>query len=187
MRNNVGVHNMSAVKVLRYDRNCYMAEVTGSKSSLVVRIGSTHLPAGYTSADIKAQGNGYRVWSKQEAHPNPSTTLPAAVPHGAYQPGRMGYQRRREDDQRRQYIHRPQCEHSKADDSNYGFFSFVTALGTTGSASEWDAVINASDRYGATSKDRPISPNKPSKMKVFYGGADASSAYSWAALPAHTP
>ena len=71
----------------------------------------------------------------------------------------------------------------KADDSNYGFFSFVTALGTTGSASEWDAVINASDRYGATSKDEPISPNKPSKMKVFYGGADASSAYSWAALP----
>ncbi len=92
MRNNVGVHNMSAVKVLRYDRNCYMAEVTGSKSSLVVRIGSdSSTPAGYTSADIKAQGNGYCVWSKQEAHPNPSTTLPAAVLHGAYQPGRMGY------------------------------------------------------------------------------------------------
>ncbi len=64
VRNAVGVHNMSAVNVLRTDRNCYMAEVTGSKGKLVVRIGNEGSPSGYTSADIKASGTGYCVWSK---------------------------------------------------------------------------------------------------------------------------
>lgn len=185
VRNNVGVHNMSAVKVLRYDRNCYMAEVTGSKGSLVVRIGSdSSTPSGYTSADIKAQGNGYCVWSKQGGSSEPGDNAPEQlylmghISQGAWATN-AGVKMTKDGSTFTAH----NVNIVKADDSNYGFFSFVTALGTTGSASEWDAVINASDRYGATSKDEPISPNKPSKMKVFYGGADASSAYSWAALP----
>lgn len=65
VRNAVGVSNTSAVRVLRADRNCYMAEVTGSKGKLVVKIGSAQVsPDGYTNADIKASGTDYCVWAK---------------------------------------------------------------------------------------------------------------------------
>lgn len=65
VRNSVGVHNNSAVKVLRTDASCYMAEVTGSKGKLVVKIGSAMVsPDGYANSDIKATGNDYCVWAK---------------------------------------------------------------------------------------------------------------------------
>lgn len=67
IRNSVGIHNMSEVNVLKSTRDCYLAEVTGSKGSLVVRIGSANdVPAGFTSDDIKASGTGYCIWSKTE-------------------------------------------------------------------------------------------------------------------------
>lgn len=67
IRNAVGVHNQSAVKVLKSQRDCYMAEVTGTKGKLVVKIGaSMDSPSGYTNSDIKATGNGYCVWSKTD-------------------------------------------------------------------------------------------------------------------------
>lgn len=65
VRNAVGVHNMSEVNVLKTAKDCYMAEVTGSKGKLVVRIGaSTEAPDGYTDADVRASGKLYKVWSK---------------------------------------------------------------------------------------------------------------------------
>lgn len=65
IRNGVGLHNNSPVKVLRSDRSCYMAEVTGTRGKLVVKIGSAMVsPDGYTDADIKATGNGYCVWTR---------------------------------------------------------------------------------------------------------------------------
>lgn len=65
IRNACGVHNQSAVKVLRSSRDCYMAEVYGKKGTLVVKIGSSmDSPAGYSNSDIKATGNGYCVWTK---------------------------------------------------------------------------------------------------------------------------
>ena len=64
IRNAVGIHNMSAVKVLRSARDCYMAEVTGSKGKAVIKIGSAMVsPDGYTNADIKASGTDYCVWT----------------------------------------------------------------------------------------------------------------------------
>ncbi len=67
IRNSVGIHNMSAVNVLKSSRDCYLAEVTGSKGSLVVRIGtSSDTPADYTDSDIKASGTGYCIWTKTE-------------------------------------------------------------------------------------------------------------------------
>lgn len=66
VRNACGIHNQSAVKVLKSTSNCYMAEVTGSKGTLVVKIGSDMAsPSGYSNSDIKAMGNDYCVWSKQ--------------------------------------------------------------------------------------------------------------------------
>lgn len=65
IRNAVGVHNMSTVNVLKTSTNCYMAEVTGTNGTLVVRIGSsTDSPSGYTADDIKASGTNYCVWTK---------------------------------------------------------------------------------------------------------------------------
>ena len=67
IRNAVGVHNNSAVNVLRSTKDCYMAEVTGSKGKLVVKIGSAMVsPSGYTDSDIKATGTGYCIWTKTD-------------------------------------------------------------------------------------------------------------------------
>ncbi|MDE6310763.1 MAG: starch-binding protein [Muribaculaceae bacterium] len=60
-----GVHNLSTVRVLKVSRDCYMAEVTGKKGTLAVKIGSSmDSPAGYSNSDIKASGNGYCMWVK---------------------------------------------------------------------------------------------------------------------------
>lgn len=67
IRNEVGVHNMSAVKVLQTTRDCYMAEVTGTNGKLVVKIGSAMVsPSGYTDSQIKASGTDYCVWTTTE-------------------------------------------------------------------------------------------------------------------------
>lgn len=36
------------------------------------------------------------------------------------------------------------------------YFSFTTALGTTGDGAEWNDIINLSDRYGASTSDEPV-------------------------------
>ena len=75
VRNAVGVHNLSAVKVLKLQKDCYMAEVTGSKGKLVVKIGSASVtPDGYTNDDIKASGTNYCVWTKMGGIDTPDPT-----------------------------------------------------------------------------------------------------------------
>lgn len=65
VRNAVGVHNCSRVRVIDSKKDLYIAEVTGTKGKLVVKIGPAMVtPDGYTDADIKACGNDYCVWSK---------------------------------------------------------------------------------------------------------------------------
>lgn len=76
VRNAVGVHNQSAVKVLQSSGNCYMAEVTGKRGKLVVKIGSAMAsPSGYSDSDIVAVGKDYCVWTKAstEIPDNPKT------------------------------------------------------------------------------------------------------------------
>lgn len=64
-RNGVGIHNCSAVKVLEVNSNCYVAEVTGTKGKLWIKLGSSSKTAGsgYTK---KAAGNGYEIWTTGE-------------------------------------------------------------------------------------------------------------------------
>ncbi len=65
IRNSVGLHNNSAVNVLQTNSSCYMAEVTGSKGKLVVKIGPAMVsPSGYTDSDIVASGDDYCIWTK---------------------------------------------------------------------------------------------------------------------------
>lgn len=67
IRNAVGLHNNSAVRVLRSTKDCYMAEVTGSKGKVVIKIGSALVsPDGYSNSDIKTSGNDYCVWTKTD-------------------------------------------------------------------------------------------------------------------------
>ncbi|MDE6296081.1 MAG: starch-binding protein, partial [Muribaculaceae bacterium] len=86
IRNAVGVHNQSGVKVLQLSRDCYMAEVYGSKGTLVVKIGGAMAsPAGYTNADIKASGDGYCVWTKASiGGGNTSTDIPTGESFKVY-------------------------------------------------------------------------------------------------------
>ena len=73
VRNACGITNTSSVRVLKAASNCYMAEVTGAKGKLVVKIGSAmESPSGYTNSDIKASGKDYCIWSKVGVNPNPN-------------------------------------------------------------------------------------------------------------------
>lgn len=67
IRNSVGIHNNSAVNVIKSSRDCYMAEVTGKNGKAVVKIGSSMdnpNSLGYSDRDIKASGTNYCVWTK---------------------------------------------------------------------------------------------------------------------------
>lgn len=79
VRNACGIHNQSSVKVLKSTRDCYMAEVTGTKGTLVVKIGGAmESPAGYSNSDIRATGTDYCVWS----HTSGGTHVDPPIPSG---------------------------------------------------------------------------------------------------------
>lgn len=195
IRKSAGIANTSAVTVLKSTTNCYMAEITGRVGKVVVRIGSaTDTPAGYTSADIKASGTGYCVWTKVDVNfdrengsDNPD--IPIEVPEKLYLMGNLpqgswktnvGIPMERSGNT---YCASYVTIADSGEGKNLGFFSFVTALGTSGASTEWDAVINNGDRYGAESKDLKVSVGSPVKVERFYAGVNASSAYSWAITP----
>lgn len=82
IRNAAGLHNQSAVSVLKSSRDCYMAEVTGTKGKVVVKIGSAMVsPNGYSDSDIKASGSDYCVWTKVDVQggggDDPQPEMPA--------------------------------------------------------------------------------------------------------------
>lgn len=64
-RNGVGINNTSTVNVLEHNGACYVAEVTGTKGKLFIKMGnsSRNPGSGYTK---KASGNGYEIWTTSE-------------------------------------------------------------------------------------------------------------------------
>lgn len=64
-RRGAGITNTSAVRVLESNGGCYVAEVTGTKGKLFIKMGnSSKTPGdGYTK---KASGNGYEIWTTSE-------------------------------------------------------------------------------------------------------------------------
>ena len=187
VRRAVGVHCESAVEVLKTSRDCYMARVKGSKGELVVRIGSaTDTPAGYTEADVKASGTLYRVWTKtnvdggeQGGGDDPVVTVPSALyvlgnlKEAEWAPAAAKPLTRKGNSYIIEGIEIVAPKEKPT--STVGYFSFITARG-----SSWNEV-NGSDRWGATSKDAPVSPGTPVAVRQFSAGIDASSAYSWQA------
>ncbi|MDE6283711.1 MAG: starch-binding protein [Muribaculaceae bacterium] len=192
IRNSVGIHNNSPVTVLRSSRDCYMAEITGKNGKAVVKIGSGMAsPAGYSDSDIKASGNGYCVWTKtavQGGGGGGGSTVGGDTPSKLYILGNLaqgswktnvGVTMTKSGDK----FTANDVELVAVTGETKAFFTFVTALGTTGASTEWDTAINGSDRYGATTKDAPISVGGSAAMQLFAAGVDASSAYSWGVEP----
>ena len=64
-RNGVGITNTSAVTVLEVSSSCYVAEITGTKGKLWIKLGSSSRTpgSGYTK---KASGNKYEIWTTAE-------------------------------------------------------------------------------------------------------------------------
>lgn len=185
IRNAVGVHNNSAVNVLKSTKDCYMAEVTGSKGKLVVKIGSAMVsPSGYTDSDIKATGNGYCIWTKTDVQggggggDDPEDNYPSKL----YVIGNLNDWSTTTSvasDARESGVYTwNSVEMPVAAKDTYSYFTFVTAQGA-----DWDADVNSSDRYGAASKDALVNLDQTTTIKVFKVGVNASSAYSWKIAP----
>lgn len=180
VRNAVGVHNMSAVRVLKTTNDCYMAEVTGSKGKLVVRIGTSNdTPSGYSDADVKASGSKYKVWTKTNVQGGGDD--PVEMPSALYVIGNLG---ENEWDTSKSVAMTPDKESYVISGieitaplaeptSGYGYFSFVTSRGAN-----WDAV-NQNDRWGASSKDEAIAEGQSTPVVLYEGGGSAASANSW--------
>jgi hypothetical protein len=80
-RNGVGIHNCSAVTVLEVNSSCYVAEVTGTKGKLWIKLGSSSKTpgSGYTQ---KASGSGYEIWTTSSGGTTPVT--PSTDPVNIY-------------------------------------------------------------------------------------------------------
>lgn len=66
-RKAAGITNTSRVKVLKSSSDCYMAELYGTRGTLVVKVGSAWdnpENLGYTSDDIYTSGDNYCIWVK---------------------------------------------------------------------------------------------------------------------------
>lgn len=185
IRNAVGVHNNSAVNVLKSTKDCYMAEVTGSKGKLVVKIGSAMVsPSGYTDSDIKATGNGYCIWTKTDVQGGGGggDDVEDNYPSKLYVIGNLNDWNTTTSvasDARENGVYTwNSVEMPAAAKDTYSYFTFVTAQGA-----DWDADVNSSDRYGAASNNAPVTLGQPATIKVFKVGVNASSAYSWKIAP----
>lgn len=186
IRNAVGVHNNSAVNVLRSTKDCYMAEVTGSKGKLVVKIGSAMVsPSGYTDSDIKATGNGYCIWTKTDVQGGGGgggDDVDDNYPSKLYVIGNLNDWSTTTSvasDTKESGVYTwNSVEMPAAAKDTYSYFTFVTAQGA-----DWDADVNSSDRYGAASNNAPVTLGQPATIKVFKVGVNASSAYSWKIAP----
>lgn len=72
-RMDAGIHNESPVRVIKCTNSVYLAEVTGSKGTLAIKIGSDMVtPDGYTNTDIRCTGTDYCIWVKAGNNPNPN-------------------------------------------------------------------------------------------------------------------
>lgn len=183
VRNSVGLHNLSPVNVLSTGKDIYMAEVTGANGKLVVRIGSRNVtPDGFTDADVVASGDQYRIWTKVpvtgEVTEDPDTPPAPEMPSALYLIGNISQGHwstssapamTREGDT---YTITATIEPAAATETN-GYFTFITSTGA-----DWNAV-NGTDRYGAASKDAPITQGTPAKLVKFQANVNASAANSW--------
>lgn len=174
IRNACGIHNMSTVRVLRTDRDCYMAEITGAKGKAVVKIGSAMVsPEGYSNSDIKASGTDYCVWTKVAVNGGGSQGDDTQTPAHLYVIGEVDGNTW--DPASGVEMEKNGTEFNKTVEvtgtGTEGYFSFALNL-----ASDWDGLNAAGNRFAPATdtqlKEGSVvslseSPN-PSGAKAFY-------------------
>lgn len=187
IRNSAGIHNESPVTVLQSSRDCYMAEVTGKKGKVVVKVGSSMAsPSGYTNSDIKASGNGYCVWTKVNVQGGNSGGGGGGdeveTPAKLYLMGNV---------KGAQWSTSASPAMTKSGDSfsitatfeaatgeTLCYFNFSDALGAT-----WDVVNANANRYGAASEGVHVNENSTVAIQSYLNGIDASDCKSWTINP----
>lgn len=185
IRNAVGLHNMSAVKVLKSSTDCYMAEVTGTNGKLVVKIGSAMVsPDGYSDSDIKASGNGYCVWSKIGDTPTPPTP-PTPGESDLYILGNLseggwgttpgsGVKMTADGTT---YTAKG-VTFAAASGESKCYMNLTDYVGTT-----WDNLNMNANRYGSATEGEPITPGTAATIVKYANNVDASGCLSWTLEP----
>ncbi|MDE7159569.1 MAG: hypothetical protein K2O24_01800 [Muribaculaceae bacterium] len=182
IRKAAGIHNNSSVRVLRSSSDCYMAEVTGTKGKVVVKIGPAMVsPDGWNDSQIRAAGNDYCVWSDanvQGGGDDPITYGPEKL----YLLGNIagnswntakGLEFKKDGSL---YTLENVTFATASASETYCFFNLCTALGAS-----WD-VVNGSTRYGSVNEGDRIVISQPADMTT-YSGWDAGNCKSWTVLP----
>lgn len=187
IRNSAGIHNESPVTVLQSTGDCYMAEVTGTKGKVVVKVGSSMAsPAGYSNSDIKASGNGYCVWTKVNVQGGNSggggggdvVDTPAKLylmgnVKGAQWSTSASPAMTKSGD-----TFTITATFEKAAGETQCYFNFSDALGTT-----WDVLNATANRYGAASDGVHVNDNSSVAITSYLNGVDASDCKSWTINP----
>lgn len=178
LRNAVGIHSRSEVRVLKSTADCYMAEITGTQGKAVVRIGSsTDTPSGYTDGDLRASGEKYAVWS--------AVSVPGdepAVPETLYIIGDIdggagwgdtpgsGVAMTKNGSQ----FTAKGVEFVVADGETKCYFSLSDFVGST-----WDDLNANANRYGASRSGAPVTTGSATAIVKYENGVDASACRSW--------
>lgn len=180
-RNSVGISNTSTVTVLRHDRDCYMAEVTGSKGKLAVKIGSAFVsPEGYADSQIVTSGQDYCVWTTTGSiggGDDDDVVMPdrlyvaGNLPTGSWTTDKGIEMEKEGTSFTAKNVTLEIIDSDK--EEPFAYFSFLTRLGDN-----WDAV-NASDRYGAETTDCPLTDGGSAKMVKYGANTTASSSKAW--------
>lgn len=182
IRNAVGVSNTSAVTVLKTTGNCYLARVTGSKGTLAVRIGSSSdVPEGFSSADIKASGNGYCVWTKTEIIGGGGDTV--EMPSSLYVLGDLSTGAWKTDNGVRMTkdgntFVAENVAFTTAPSETKCYFNLTSALAAT-----WDELNATADRFGAASEGDAATVGTAVAMTKYACGVNASGCQSWTVAP----
>ncbi|MDE7403276.1 MAG: alpha-amylase [Muribaculaceae bacterium] len=185
IRNAAGLHNLSPVTVLKTTQDCYMAEVTGTKGKVVVKIGgSMDSPSGYSNSDIKAKGDGYCVWSKVNVQGGGDTPIVGGdeTPAKLYLLGNV---------KGAQWSTSASPAMTKSGDKftinvtleaaqgeTRCYFNLADALGA-----DWDELNATANRYGSTTEGEPLSNNSSAAMVKYANNVDASGCLSWTLAP----
>ncbi len=181
VRKAAGLHNQSAVRVLRSTSDCYMAEVTGTKGKVVVKIGPAMVsPDGWNDSQIRAVGNDYCVWANVNVQGGGDDPV-IYGPEKLYLLGNLkdnSWNTSRglafEKDGSSYTVKNVTFE--AAPGETYCYFNLSTALG-----SNWD-VVNGSTRYGSVNEGDRIVISQPADMTT-YSGDNSGNCKSWTVLP----
>lgn len=184
-RKAAGVSNTSRVTVLQTDKNCYMAEVVGSKGRLVVKIGSAMASpdASLGYGDPYCYGKDYCIWVKNSGgEPAVGESGNMNVPSNLYVLGTLkdaswSTSRGKAFTQSGHQFTVSDVELVAAENSDKAYFTFTSTLGQ-----DWGEV-NGSDRFGAPNKDEAATVGQTTYVKQYFANWNSSEAKSWAVAP----